>query len=513
MFAKIGSLVNSIMKTVLGLDLGTTSIGWALIKRDDKGSGELIDGGVRIFQGVTEPKTGALKNQSRRVARGTRVNLQRRSARKNALKNALIEAGLLPKEVLDAARAPDLLNNISVEPYKLRAKALTAPLTDHELGRAILSLGMRRGFLSNRKSGDSDSKKVLPAIDALSSEIKEAGCATLGEYLASQPTQRGRYTHRSMFENELNAIWENQSKSNVKLTPKLKEKVEHYILFQNPLKIQKYLVGKCALEPSKRRGAKWQRVAQTFRIWQDVSRIRSASDSQPLSWDEQKTIVDELQKKTKLTWKAVRKLLALDADYKFNLEESGSLKELKGNETMVRLTKALKNYLPSLRDEDLDKILCWLDTSDQDEKLRAKITRGYNFDKDTVEAICSISLPSGYYHLSVKACSKIVEVFETSQEPLSYREAAERAGYSLDEMSGSKGLKKLPLPPLLRNPVVEKSLSELRKVVNAILKKYGKPDSIHLEVARDLKNPKKVREEIQKHQKEHIRCSSAYTRS
>ena len=62
------------MKTVLGLDLGTTSVGWALIKRDDKGSGELIDGGVRIFQGVTEPKSGALKNQSRRLARGTRVN-------------------------------------------------------------------------------------------------------------------------------------------------------------------------------------------------------------------------------------------------------------------------------------------------------------------------------------------------------------------------------------------------------------------------------------------------------
>ena len=47
--------------------------------------------------------------------------------------------------------------------------------------------------------------------------------------------------------------------------------------------------------------------------------------------------------------------------------------------------------------------------------------------------------------------------------------------------------------------MVEKALVELRKVVNAILRQYGKPDIIRLEMARDLKNSKKVREEIQKH--------------
>ena len=61
------------MKTYLGLDLGTSSIGWALIQSDDINSGALKDGGVRIFSTVTEAKTGAPKNQKRRKARYPRA--------------------------------------------------------------------------------------------------------------------------------------------------------------------------------------------------------------------------------------------------------------------------------------------------------------------------------------------------------------------------------------------------------------------------------------------------------
>lgn len=491
------------MKKILGLDLGTTSVGWALINKDSSGSGSLLGGGVRIFTSVTEDKTNNLKNQKRREKRGQRINIQRRSKRKTALKQALVEAKLLPAEVLDASKAPEALNSISTEPYQLRARALDEALSDHELGRAILCLGMRRGFLSNRKSGDSDSKTVLPAIDSLQAEIDAAKCRTLGEYLAKQPTQRGRYTHRSMFVKELGAIWEQQSKTNNKLTPALRKQLDHYIFFQNPLKIQKYLVGECALEPNKRRSAKWQPKAQLFRNWQDVSRIKTNHDDKPLEWEQQKKLVDELQKKKTLKWNSVRKLLGLDADTKFNLEESGSLKELKGNDTVISLDKALGKEAKKLNDSDKEKILNWLDTSDNNERLAEKIRRGFDFEEATIDALCKCSLPSGYFHLSVKACTKLVDAFETNEEPLSYREVAEKAGYQMDESAAAgKGLDQLPAPPEIRNPVVEKALVELRKVVNGVIRKFGKPDHLHLEIARDLKNPKRVRDEIQKRNKQ-----------
>ncbi len=47
----------------------------------------------------------------------------------------------------------------------------------------------------------------------------------------------------------------------------------------------------------------------------------------------------------------------------------------------------------------------------------------------------------------------------------------------------------------LRNPAVERSLTEMRKVVNAIVRQYGKPYEIRVELARDLKKPRQQRVE------------------
>jgi CRISPR-associated endonuclease Csn1 len=48
-------------------------------------------------------------------------------------------------------------------------------------------------------------------------------------------------------------------------------------------------------------------------------------------------------------------------------------------------------------------------------------------------------------------------------------------------------MNQLPMPPDIKNPVVYHALIELRKVVNGIIRKYGMPDIIRVELARDLK--------------------------
>ena len=53
--------------------------------------------------------------------------------------------------------------------------------------------------------------------------------------------------------------------------------------------------------------------------------------------------------------------------------------------------------------------------------------------------------------------------------------------------------------PYLTNPSVKRSLTELRKVVNAVIRKYGLPETIRVELSRTLKKGKKVREIL--HQK------------
>jgi CRISPR-associated endonuclease Csn1 len=58
---------------ILGLDLGTSSVGWSLIELDeDNGTGNLNSIGSRIFEPPVEEKSGEPKNVKRRTARGQR---------------------------------------------------------------------------------------------------------------------------------------------------------------------------------------------------------------------------------------------------------------------------------------------------------------------------------------------------------------------------------------------------------------------------------------------------------
>lgn len=88
-----------------------------------------------------------------------------------------------------------------------------------------------------------------------------------------------------------------------------------------------------------------------------------------------------------------------------------------------------------------------------------------------------------------------------------YDVACEYAGYRHSKSSltkeeiENKVLKgKLEVLPKnsLRNPVVEKILSQMVNVINTIIDTYGKPDEIRVELARELKKSAKEREELTK---------------
>jgi len=198
-------------KSILGLDLGSNSIGWALLEEKDGKPNKIIDLGSRIFIKAVEEKTPTPKNVKRRNARLTRRVLQRRARRKLRMLNYLMSIKLLPQE-LAANPTPEIILNEQGNPYQLRAKALDNALTPYELGRVFLHLVQRRGFLSNRKTllgdmmDDPDVLEILAELEGeednssergkeetafkadiskLKTTITEAGFRTLGEYLAS----------------------------------------------------------------------------------------------------------------------------------------------------------------------------------------------------------------------------------------------------------------------------------------------------------------------------------------
>lgn len=81
---------------VFGFDIGTTSIGSAVVRMDSTaGTGDIIHLGVRIFPEARDPD-GIPLNQERRKRRMMRRQLRRRRTRRRDLNQFLREAGLLP---------------------------------------------------------------------------------------------------------------------------------------------------------------------------------------------------------------------------------------------------------------------------------------------------------------------------------------------------------------------------------------------------------------------------------
>ncbi|MCL4211289.1 MAG: hypothetical protein KJZ68_11565, partial [Phycisphaerales bacterium] len=197
----------------LGLDLGPTSIGWALV---DEEEGRIVATGVRVFpEGVDRDQQGAEhpKNEQRRIARGMRRQIARRARRKKALRAALVEAGLYPAEPAEQGRLDAL------DPYVLRRRALTEALVPFEFGRILIHLNQRRGFLSNRREDRKrrkETSELLNEISSLAASIEEAGHETLGQHFASiragNPRERvrGHHTRRDMYEREFDLLWDRQ---------------------------------------------------------------------------------------------------------------------------------------------------------------------------------------------------------------------------------------------------------------------------------------------------------------
>ena len=177
----------------LGIDLGTSTLGWVVIDVDAETTGNMVpvavrDIGVRLFDAGVEGDIEKGKDSSRaavrREARQPRRQLWRRQQRKRKLFTILTEFGLLPKsESNDAATRKRIFDDLDRElaevylpkqnsgettavshilyqklPYILRDRAANEKVRPFELGRALYHLGQRRGYLSNRK-GQSDDEK------------------------------------------------------------------------------------------------------------------------------------------------------------------------------------------------------------------------------------------------------------------------------------------------------------------------------------------------------------------
>ncbi|GFK95272.1 CRISPR-associated endonuclease Cas9 [Fundidesulfovibrio magnetotacticus] len=526
---------------LLGLDLGTASVGWALFALGEGDSLErLVDCGVRIFEEGTEGDIEAGRDASRAVprreARSRRRIIERKVMRKLHLQRTLARFGLLPEipslrptervtafQALDKelsedfyARHPGLMlpenGGRRLFPYHLRAMGLAERLEPHEFGRALYHLVQRRGFHSNsrRAPSDKDEGKVKDAIKAL---YKEMGDRHLGQYLAAiggnapaadgescgERRVRGRWLHRDMLRAEFDALWAAQAAHRAPwATPEARGAVGKCIFWQRPLKSAKELVAFCELEKRARRAPRCTLEAQRFRMLSKLNNLEAVTPhGEVVKPDaaQRAVLVERLESKGDLSFADLRKLLNLPKGSEFNLERGGE-KKMEGNRTAAKLRAALGAAWDALSPEDKDALVLLVYATNKPEVLSRVAAKRFALAPEAAAKLPEVRLEEDYAALSRRAMRRILPHLEAGAPYITAREME----YGKPAPPPCKDL----LPPVaaalkgLRNPMVSRTLTELRRLVNSLVARHGKPARIRVELARDLKRSRMARQRISK---------------
>jgi len=540
------------VERILGLDIGVSSIGWCLLEAEEGVANRILGVGSRVFSpgvdgdfknGRDEPK-----NQKRRQARQMRRQLWRRRRRLLKLLRVLVREGLLPApaaydpESIDSAlkaldgslseRDPLMRDRrgAQVFHYRLRARAATERVDPHELGRALYHLAQHRGFLSNRKAKKKDGEEdgeVKQSIGELAAKIQESGLPTLGAYFASIDPEHERIRKRWLGRNEFirpefEAIRAEQSKHHARVSADAWRAIDDAIFRQRPLRDQSHLIGKCSIEKSERRCPVAYPEAQRFRLLAALNHLRVMEmdgeiqrAARPLSIEERSKLLETLWRESHLTFTKAKKLLGLKAkEAKFSIELGGE-KDLIGNRTEATMRVYLGDRWDSFADDAKRRLIDDILEYEAEEKLRLRAIKHWKLTPEEAASVASLHLEGARLNLSLRAIRNMLPHLEAG---LSVAEAKVLAYPNQAGVDAPWDL----LPPIrpdrvwiehcsggrefngveIRNPAVERSLSELRKVVNGIVRKWGKPTEIRIELARDLKKPRQERKEETKRMRE-----------
>lgn len=537
------------MRYRFSFDMGTNSLGWAVYELNlELKPIDLTDCGVRIFSDGRDPKSGASLAVERRGPRSQRRRRDRYLQRRTFLMDELIKAGLMPPDEIERKALEKL------DPYVLRAKGLDQSLSLYEFGRILFHLNQRRGFQSNRIADagkDDESGKIKTATKKLIDALAEQNCRTYGEFLAKRqaaPKVREReavrirlkgqgakalydfYPTRDILKDEFEKLWAAQTLHHLeKLSDTLKARLFDAMFFQRPLKPPP--IGKCTFFPEEERISKAHPLSQARRIYQDLNHLRlkeGKNPERPLTLEERDKLAFVLLSGEDVTFKTgMRKILKnLAADTTVSLEEEGKRDRLIADQLAHRLSGKkgpLAQYWGNFTPEQRADIALKINTEEQEKPLIDYLKTTYDLPDEVAKATATIRLPDGYDSLGEKATTLIVEQLKKAVIPYSKavelidrHHSDERDGVIYDQLpfygeilqrhtlggSGSPTDRDDKRYGRIANPTVHVGLNQLRRVVNALVKLYGNPEQIVIELARDLKMSQKQKDELASKNKE-----------
>jgi CRISPR-associated endonuclease Csn1 len=247
---------------------------------------------------------------------------------------------------------------------------------------------------------------------------------------------------------------------------------------------------------------------------QELNNLRYIIDKEEYALnDQQRTLaLSLLAGKDKVTFDQLRKKLGFIDSVHFNLER-GSRPGLKGMTIDVAMARAVGKEWHGRDEHEKTTIVRLLLNDDLDEYHKTKrLVEKHGMSVGQAEKALAVTLPTGYMSVSRKAIEKLLPhmecglVLQSATDP--EVSALHAAGYFRRDELQRRLFDQLPDLSRVKasdckigdipNPVVKRALVELRKVVNAIIREYGKPDAVHVEMARNVQVGAETRKEINK---------------
>ena len=204
------------MKRILGLDLGTNSIGWALVEEAENENEEstIVKLGVRVNPLTVDEKTNFEKgkplstNAERTQKRGARRNLQRYKLRRDELVTILKKNGFIK----DSTPLTEIGKHTTYQTLELRARSVTDKIALKDLAKVFLAINKKRGYKSSRKAQNEDDGQAIDGMAVAKKLYDEQ--ITPGQYALGILENEGKYIpdfYRSDLQNEFKRIWEAQT--------------------------------------------------------------------------------------------------------------------------------------------------------------------------------------------------------------------------------------------------------------------------------------------------------------
>jgi len=263
------------MKKILGLDLGTTSIGWAFINEseNENETSTIVNTGVRIVPLTTDEEADFKKgntisiNADRTLKRGARRGLQRFKQRRDALIESFTKIKFINSSFIYAETGKET----TFSTYKSRAKSANEAVTKEELVQVLLMLNKKRGYKSSRKAKTAEEGEAIDGMK-IAKEIFENNL-TPGQWVFNSLSEGGKYIpdfYRSDLQIELERIvgYQNQFHSE-----SINNKLIQDIQGKSRTQTSQYFTGILKIELAENKGPRDETKLQHYK-WRNDALVK-----------------------------------------------------------------------------------------------------------------------------------------------------------------------------------------------------------------------------------------------